>query len=284
MYMMDTEKVNNGESLVVYGFTGHMPAETGNINDTRLVLRCGEFINPETKKEKEEFSITIQTQRYTYKKGPVTILQKSVVNMDEDMIDNDKPTTNDPDPYVSTIVSAQCDFSNSYAGLFKPKTIGGSNYKVVPNGLVAYVEFTIEMLETRHDKIVIDLSGMKKPDSGDVGRSSDQSCWVRSGVNKADSEKCSWTGDNNNKQLTISLTDRIVVVRAQVEMTGTGCFTKVTAKKGTTTVEQTDTTSFTSNQIAATGDMSLWGTTSGTSFSLMDGDASANTAGIAVQM
>lgn len=59
MNYIDTERVNSGESIVVYGFTGSMPAEEGNINATRLVLRCGEFINPETVYEAEDFSITL---------------------------------------------------------------------------------------------------------------------------------------------------------------------------------------------------------------------------------
>lgn len=46
MYPLDVEVIDNG--LTIYGFTGNMPAELGNGNDTHAVIRCGKFKNPDT--------------------------------------------------------------------------------------------------------------------------------------------------------------------------------------------------------------------------------------------
>jgi hypothetical protein len=73
---------------------------------------------------------------------------------------------------------------------------------------------------------------MKKPDSTDKGISTDLTCYVSTGTTKEQKEACAWTG-SSNKEITVTTTDRIISVRAQVEITGTGCFSKVTAYDGT---------------------------------------------------
>ena len=108
----------------------------------------------------------------------------------------DPPTV---DPYVSQITSAECTFANSYTGYFPTKSITGTDYRIVPNGLVVYVLFSVELVEQRHKKVVIDLNGMKKPDSTDKGKSTDDSCYVVTGTTKANKEACAWTGTNSNK-------------------------------------------------------------------------------------
>lgn len=125
---------------------GSMDAETGDGNHTHVVIRCYEFENPSTKYTKEQFTIKLQTNRYTYKGGPMTILEQATVNMDEDMREN---PGNDPTPtpaYVDTIVQAECGLANDYSSYFPIKELSGTNYRIVPNGLVAFVNFGVEML------------------------------------------------------------------------------------------------------------------------------------------
>jgi hypothetical protein len=135
-------------TILVYGFMGMLDAETGDGNDTHVVLRCDGFINPTTRYDKEYFSFKLQTNRYTYKGGPKTILETATIsNIDVDMRSNNVP---DPDPeptYVETIVSASCGFTNEYNNYFATRTIGSSTYTAVPAGLVAYVTLTIETKE-----------------------------------------------------------------------------------------------------------------------------------------
>jgi hypothetical protein len=83
LYRLDTEvtTVTGGGVINVFGFMGTMDAETGNDynkgngNDTHVVIRCVEFDNPDVKKLKGQFTISLQTNRYTYKGGPMTILE-----------------------------------------------------------------------------------------------------------------------------------------------------------------------------------------------------------------
>jgi hypothetical protein len=105
--------------------------------------------------------------------------------MDEDMRDNPSVDPTPTPAYVSTIVQAECGFSNEYTSYFPTKSLSGTDYRIAPSGLVAFVNLGVEMLETRHEKVVIELSGMRKPSSNDKGKSTDLSCYVMTGTTKA---------------------------------------------------------------------------------------------------
>lgn len=107
----------------------------------------------------------------------------------------------DGDDDVGTILSASCDFTNSYSDFFKVETDDDGSYKVAPKDLVAYVTFKVEMANTKHTEVLINLKEMKKPDSDSKGiNAADQSCFVLSGTTKEEQEEgCEWTGSDNNK-------------------------------------------------------------------------------------
>lgn len=84
--------------------------------------------------------------------------------------------------------------------------------------------------------------------------------------------------------MTITTTSRLVEVRAQVQLTGKGCFSSVEARNATSDkkVEEIK-EGFATPEIAGKTSIDLWGG-DGVDFNLKDDSTNANIAGIAVQL
>lgn len=198
------------------------------------------------------------TLRYRREDGPITILEWSEVNIDEDMRENEDDDDTDEeteDPEEGVLVSAGCQLSNVYSGLFRTVTVDDIQYKSVPRGLVAYVQLDAEMSGTEHDTVLFDLRGLEKPGSSDVGRNSGDECYVITGTTKAEKDNCEWKGDD---QIKVTTSAKSVSVRVQVKINSKGCFTGVTAKKGSRTTEKKE-ADWSQPDLQGAGDMDLWG-------------------------
>lgn len=74
--------------------------------------------------------------------------------------DPDEGDNTDDPAEPDTIAAAECDLKNVYSGYFPEEKIGDVDYKIVPEGLVAYVQLNITTFTQKHAKIVIDLEGL----------------------------------------------------------------------------------------------------------------------------
>jgi hypothetical protein len=231
-YLVDFQVYNDSKNIVIYGLTNNLDVEGGNANDTHVAIRCDNFKNPSTNLKADAFEFQLTTYRYTYDGGPQYLLDRSTVNIDEDMEDFEldggsggsggSGTTTT----VETLKSAECSFSNVYSGYFATEVVNEVEYYLLPKDLLIFVDLTINTKLQTHSSILIELEGLSKPASSDPGAASNLDPYVVDAENKTVGDSCAWV-EGDDTQIKCTTTKKSLVVRIQAKVVGTGCFKKV---------------------------------------------------------